>query len=197
MIKLLKSEIFNKQNRKYILIILAISFLIIGMIVIKCIYNDKGIIINGIQVFENNVNDKINVYIDGEVNRPGYVKLSKGATVKDAINKAEGITERADIVSIDLTRILKNKEKIIIPTIKSVLDEETVNIKQDEENNAKININTANVEELTRLKGIGEKTANKIVEYRVSNKFNKIEDIMQINGIGISKFENIKDDICV
>ncbi|MNW20149.1 ComE operon protein 1 [compost metagenome] len=47
------------------------------------------------------------------------------------------------------------------------------------------------------LTGIGESTAKKIIEYRKKNKFNSIEDIMNVNGIGESKFNSIKSSICV
>jgi len=61
-----------------------------------------------------------------------------------------------------------------------------------------ININTASAEELTSVKGIGEKTAQAIVEYRQKNgSFNTIEDIKKVKGIGDKKFEAIKDGICV
>ena len=61
----------------------------------------------------------------------------------------------------------------------------------------KININTASKDMLQNLDGIGEKTAEKIIEYRKNNKFQKIEDIMEVSGIGEAKFEAIKDYICV
>lgn len=60
-----------------------------------------------------------------------------------------------------------------------------------------ININTADAEELMKLKGVGEKTAEKIIEYRVQTPFEKPEDIMNVKGIGEKKFEDIKDHICV
>lgn len=60
-----------------------------------------------------------------------------------------------------------------------------------------ININTATKEELMTLKGIGESTANKIIEYRKDNKFTKIEDLKNVKGIGDKKFESIKKDIKV
>lgn len=61
----------------------------------------------------------------------------------------------------------------------------------------KININTAAAEELDRLKGIGEKTAEAIIEYREETPFESIEDIMNVKGIGEKKFADIKNDICV
>lgn len=60
-----------------------------------------------------------------------------------------------------------------------------------------ININTADKELLIKLDGIGEKRADDIIEYRTSRPFKKIEDIMNINGIGKKTFEKIKDQICV
>ena len=60
---------------------------------------------------------------------------------------------------------------------------------------AAVNINSASKEELMTLKGIGETTAEAIIEYRKENKFTKIEDIKNVKGIGDKKFEAIKKDI--
>ena len=63
---------------------------------------------------------------------------------------------------------------------------------------AKIDINKATVKELVKLKGIGKKYAEQIIEYREKNgKFEKIEDIMKVKGIGQKKFDSIKDLISV
>lgn len=60
-----------------------------------------------------------------------------------------------------------------------------------------VNINTASAEELMSLNGIGEKTAEAIIEYRKSTPFEKPEEIMNVKGIGEKKYENIKNSICV
>ena len=60
-----------------------------------------------------------------------------------------------------------------------------------------VNINTAGIEDLVKLKGVGEKTAEKIIEYREQTPFETVEDIMNVSGIGEKKFEDIKDMICV
>lgn len=60
-----------------------------------------------------------------------------------------------------------------------------------------VNLNTASAEELSTLKGIGESTAQKIIEYRSTHKFSSIEDVMKIKGIGQKKFDSIKKDLSV
>ena len=65
-------------------------------------------------------------------------------------------------------------------------------------NNSKININTANISELKQITGIGESTANKIVDYRENvGKFKKIEDIKEVKGIGDAKYESLKNKITI
>jgi comEA protein len=67
-----------------------------------------------------------------------------------------------------------------------------------EQVSAKININTATISDLDKLDGIGPATAQKIIDYRIQNGlFKKVEDIMNVSGIGEGKFVNIKDDISI
>lgn len=75
--------------------------------------------------------------------------------------------------------------------------EETTNKEETKEENKLININTASLQQLQTLTGIGESKAKKIIEYRNENKFTKIEDIKNVSGIGDSLFEKIKDYITI
>ena len=64
------------------------------------------------------------------------------------------------------------------------------------EEGGKININTASIKELVQLKGIGQKSAEKIVQYREDRgPFSSVEDIVKVPGIGQKTFENIKEQI--
>ncbi len=181
------------SNKKYMILILCIFITITSSFIVNSnLYNKKGLVINGIYMTKSDKN-MIRVYIDGEVNRPGYIDIPKGETLEYAINKAKGITQNADIQDIDLNRKLKSHEKIIIPIKKEFYENEEENIGI----NKKININTASEEELMELNGIGEKTAQKIIEYRNNNAFKNIEEIMEVKGIGEVKFEKIKDNITV
>ena len=120
--------------------------------------------------------------------------MDKGNTLQQAINKAGGITKNADIQNLDLKRVLKNQEKIIIPAIKHEITDEDIDTVN---NNIKININTANKEQLKSLEGIGDKTAENIINYRKNKKFETIDEIMEVKGIGKNKYDEIKEDICI
>ena len=132
--------------------------------------------------------------ITGAINNPGVVVLEEGARIVDALEAAGGETEEADVNRLNLAYVLEDGEKLYIP---SKNEEEQEYITQGKDNmsegQSKININSAQIEELITLPGVGEATANKIIEYRKENgKFQKIEDLKNVPGIGDSKYENIK-----
>lgn len=147
------------------------------------------------------------VHITGEVNCPGVVVLKEGSRVVDAIEAAGGEKDDADLNKLNLAYILNDGEKIYIPNknensenqeyITTEIGEGIVS-STTQNSSTKININTASVEELIKLQGIGEATANKIISYRKENgKFQSIDELKNVPGIGDSKFENIKDLITV
>lgn len=171
---------------------------------------------NSIKIREStnlNGNKKIIVHISGEVISPGVISLEEGARIVDAINMADGVTEEADLSKVNLAYVLEDAQKIYIPNINEKEEEEIVkNIEEgvvisgsgtsngnDSKNeDVKININTANVKELQKLSGIGESIALRIVTYRKENgKFNSIEDLKNVSGIGENKFNKIKNNIFV
>lgn len=157
-------------------------------------------------------NKEIIVHITGAVKKNGIVKLKDGARIYDAIEMAGGSTDDADLSKINLAYVLEDGQKVYIPKIGEInqenAEEEYItfeygnnkNIIQDynKGGNEKVNINTANQTELETLPGIGTTTAEKIIDYRNKNgKFSSIEDIQNVKGIGNAKYENIKESICV
>ena len=148
---------------------------------------------------------KIIVHIAGEVVNPGVIELSEGSRIIDAINVAGGVTEEADLSNINLAYILEDAQKIYVPNISELEKTETIvssYIVENENKNTNekimVNINTANSQELQKIPGIGESTALKIINYRNENgKFNSIEDIQNVSGIGTSKFNKMKEYICI
>lgn len=137
---------------------------------------------------------KIVVYITGAVKNPGVYYLDENARLSNALDICGGILENADLDKLNLAQKLVDSDKITVP-IKQ--ENESTDNQNEANNDSKVNINTATKEKLKELNGIGESTAQKIIEYRKVQEFLEIEDIMNVPGIGESKFENIKDDICV
>ena len=161
-----------------------------------------------------------NNYIDikGSVNNPGVYEFKENDRVIDAIKLAGGLTTDANTSNINLSQKLKSEMVIYIYNNKEIKDEtpklncdtvckkEVIEVnnciettkKVESNNNDLININIASIDELMSLTGIGESKAKSIIEYRSTNgKFNTIEDLKNISGIGEFLFEKIKDKITV
>lgn len=185
---------------KYKIQIVFICIFIISGISIYIQDNERkaSFSVNSSNISKND--DRIGVYISGEVKNTGVYYLKKDSRITDLINICGGLTEEADVSKINPAQKLNDSDKIIIPKKE---ENNLNNIEKEDENKGvdnvqdKININTATKDELTSLNGIGEATANKIINYRNKNKFKEIEDIMNVPGIGEAKFNNIKDYICV
>lgn len=174
-----------------ILILLSITSIIFQNI------NDKNKIeINGNEIQTNKFEDEIAVYITGEVKQPGVYYIESGLRLNDLIEVCGGLTDKADLSDINLAEKLNDSDKIDIPSIIAEKDEMN-SISDIDNNNDLININTASKEELKTLNGIGDTLANNIIEYRNNCKFDTIEDILNVNGIGESKYDGIKEYICV
>ncbi len=154
------------------------------------------------------------VHITGAVRNWGIIELPTNSRIADAIEKAGGLTEESDISNVNLAYILEDGMKVRIPSINDIVEdgkqeenyiskENGENVVDFSKNNSKsvndvVNINTATQTELETLPGIGTSTALKIVNYRNENgKFESIEDIKNVSGIGEAKFNNIKRLICI
>lgn len=183
-----------KFVKKYKTYILCITIIILSIISVIIQYIDKNNKINVNSITSEEKEEKIAVYINGAVKNPGVYYLETNARLYELLDICGGITENADINNINLAKKLVDSDMITI----TEKQDEIENIDYElEESSDKVNINTASKSELMSLNGIGEQTANNIINYRETIKFNDIEDLMNVNGIGISKYENIKDDICV
>lgn len=141
--------------------------------------------------------EEIMVHISGAVNSPGILRLDSSKRVVDAIELAGGARDDADLDRVNLAARLHDEEKIYIPKVGEVQENMTTLVSSSSSNgtNSKININSADLSELTKIPGVGEKTAQKILDYRANNSFSSIEDIKNVPGIGDKKFESMKDYI--
>lgn len=141
--------------------------------------------------------EEIMVHISGAVNSPGILRLDSSKRVVDALDLAGGAREDADLDRVNLAARLHDEEKIYIPKVGEVQENMTtlVSSPSSSGSSSKININSADLNELTKIPGVGEKTAQKILDYRANNSFSSIEDIKNVPGIGDKKFESMKDYI--
>ena len=160
-------------------------------------------------------NSDIAVYISGEVKKPQVVKMKTGDRLVDAVEKCGGMTKDADLNAINLALLLKDEAHYIIPKIgdtsivsqqnyvnQSSTDDKSINSisSVDTSNSSKstININTADKTALMSLPSIGEKTAQKIIDYRENNgKFQTKEELKNVTGIGDKKYSQLEEFITV
>lgn len=138
---------------------------------------------------------EICVYICGAVHEPGVYELPEGSRVHEALEMAGGMTEEAAAYALNLARIAVDGEQIYVPDAEEIQGQSILSGSGYEK---KVNINTASMEELMTLTGIGEAKAESIIRYREENGgFQSIEDLMEIGGIKEGVFEKIKDDITI
>ena len=138
------------------------------------------------------------VDIKGEVKKPGVYQMKAGDRVKDAIDAAGGLTAEADSQKVNLAQRVEDQMVIVVPKIGEEGDAAIPAGATSKEatKEGKVNINTATVEELKTLKGVGEKKAEAIIEYRKKNgSFKTKEDLMKVRGIGQKLFESFQERI--
>ena len=183
---------------------------------------DNQVVINEVEKVEVDLKDDL-VYVDikGAVKKPGVYKINSDKKIIDVITMAGGLMENANTDNINLSRkvtdemviIIYTNEEVknsnIVDTVIKVVDKECVcpNIQNDgcintEINdsitnvNKTININTATLEELMSINGLGEAKAKAIIKYREENGYFKIiDDLLNVSGIGEALFEKFKEYI--
>ncbi|MCR4990740.1 MAG: helix-hairpin-helix domain-containing protein [Lachnospiraceae bacterium] len=158
--------------------------------------------------------EMIVVHVCGNVNDPGVFCLPQGSRIYEAIELSGGLTEEADDSVINLADRCIDGMQIFVPAKSDELQKEKENYltppsnaggyateslgSGDGSSGGAVNINTAGVDELMTLKGIGRSRAEDIIAYREQNgSFGSVEEIMNIRGIKEGMFSKIKDDITV
>lgn len=147
---------------------------------------------------------QIKVYVSGAVSLPGIYELTSDSRAEDAIAAAGGLTESADVDRVNLARKLKDGYQVNVPVIKS----RSLSNKQSKTNSKKqlntvdaqqvqhqqkLKINSADIQELERLPGIGHAMAQRIIYERQKKHFSNADDLLRVKGIGKTKLRKIKD----
>ena len=164
---------------------------------------------------------EIAVHVTGAVMSPGVYYLSTNARVHEAIDKAGGATDRADVHSLNLAAKIRDGQQIDVPDLRQIPDvkppapisiaaqEYTIPTSSDRSvapqpsmgrpapsDGSRININTATSQELQTLQGIGPAMAQRIIEYRqTSGRFSTVDDLTNVKGIGEKTLEKIRGSI--
>ena len=134
----------------------------------------------GIENMDPKEKKKISVEIKGEVEKQGVYEMDLGSTLEDLLKSAKPYPD-ADLSSFSLQKRLHHLELVVV--------------KKKEEKKL-VSINSAGIEELTTLPGIGKTTAQKIIDYRQEKgSFLSLEELMNVKGIGKSKYEKVKGSI--
>lgn len=196
-----------EENSKIVFKFLLILIIVILTVVVSVRQNAS----NEIDLGAAKETDKISAeetsekeyYVDisGEVNKPGVYKVKKKTRLVFLIDKAGGLTGKADLDAINQASYVEDGAKIIIPKKGENKNSNEAGADASETSvgntSGKININQASAEELTSIPGVGTVIAQRIVEYRNGARFNSIEDIKNVKGIGDATFEKMKGSITV
>lgn len=152
--------------------------------------------ISGTTKASSSSDGKVYVDIKGAVNKPGVYQLNGNLLIDDAIKTAGGITEEADLNQINLAQKLQNEMVIYVPKIGE--ENSPINQSNSENDQSKVNINTADAEQLQTLNGVGQKKAEMIIDYRNQNgNFKSVDDLANVKGFGPKTVENLRDQVTV
>ncbi len=189
---------------KYIKLSFVVAFIVVSGLIYSCNTPVPGgvgettkesIVIETMTQTATEAAGAIYVYICGEVVNPGVYEMEAGSRLYELIETAGGFTDKAAKDSLNLAEELIDSQMI---TVWSMDDMLTATVTGPVYDDGLVNINTAGINELTSLPGIGEVRARDIISYREENEsFTVTEDIMKVPGIKESVYEKIKDLITV
>lgn len=221
------SSKFDIDSKKIKIVIIISVVMIIFMFIFNIFHkNEKYEIGHNEEAFESEIQDEsvfeedetnatkheeltretIFVDIVGAVNSPSMVEVGSKDRLQIAVDKAGGLTEKADRDSINLAQKLTDGAQYVIPKKGEELKINYSDNQKSEgsvkntvaDSEGKVNINTADKDELKTLSGIGDVLAQRIIDYRNENNgFKSVDDINNVKGIGEKKFEEIKSEIFV
>ena len=134
--------------------------------------------------------NRLFVDVVGAVRRPGLYRLRDGSRVADAVSRAGGATRRADLSLVNLAAPLADGLQVVVPRRQSG----SAGAAGGTTATAPVHLNTATLEQLDALPGVGPVTAQKILDYRQKNgAFTSVEDLDAVSGIGPARLDTLRD----
>ena len=192
-------------------VLAVIVIILVGRVMMASSTKEKVMVTNAVnttRVEETTTMIPQNCYVDikGEVLRPGVYEFSCESRMQEVIKKAGGFTEEADETKINLAQKITDQMQMIVPNVNSKQEGGVTEGNSEKENSSNttpsnskqgtVNINTATLEELQTIKGIGKKKAEAILQYRKEHgPFRTKEDLLQVKGIGKKALEAIESQV--
>ena len=140
--------------------------------------------------------EAIYVHVCGEVVNPGVYRLHTGSRIYEAVEAAGGLSDEASAEALNQAEQIEDGQQIYVPSREEKEQQILENQSADPEEDGKVNLNTASKEQLKTLNGIGEAKAIAIIQYREEHGgFQKIEELMEVEGIKEGTFQKIMDQI--
>ena len=203
-----------KNKNKYLLITIILVFTLLTVMVINLNANSKEYIIGDTdsstiqdesiaddaeeENYEQEENSKVTVFVSGEVLNQRVVELEKGKRLIDAVEICGGLTEKADLNAVNLALVLEEEGHYIIPAIGNTNVVNATNLNQMNSSSNLVNINSADIELLKTLPGVGDVLGQRILDKREElGKFTSIDQLNDVSGIGDKKFSDIKDKVTI
>ena len=192
-------------------VLAVIVIILVGRVMMASSTKEKVMVTNAVnttRVEETTTMIPQNCYVDikGEVLRPGVYEFSCESRIQEVIKKAGGFTEEADETKINLAQKITDQMQMIVPNVNSKQEGGVTEGNSEKENSSNttpsnskqgtVNINTATLEELQTIKGIGKKKAEAILQYRKEHgPFRTKEDLLEVKGIGKKALEAIESQV--
>ena len=203
-----------KNKNKYLLITIILLFTLLTVMVINLNANSKEYIIGDTdsstiqdesiaddaekENYEQEENSKVTVFVSGEVLNQRVVEIEKGKRLIDAVEICGGLTENADLNAVNLALVLEEEGHYIIPAIGDTNVVNATNLNQMNSSSNLVNINSADIELLKTLPGVGDVLGQRILDKREElGKFTSIDQLNDVSGIGDKKFSDIKDKVTI
>ncbi|WP_313016545.1 helix-hairpin-helix domain-containing protein [Acetoanaerobium noterae] len=203
-----------KNKNKYLLITIILLFTLLTVMVINLNANSKEYIVGDTdssiiqdesiaedaeeENYEQEENSKVTVFVSGEVLNQRVVEIEKGKRLIDAVEICGGLTENADLNAVNLALVLEEEGHYIIPAIGDTNVLNATNLNQMNSSSNLVNINSADIELLKTLPGVGDVLGQRILDKREElGKFTSIDQLNDVSGIGDKKFSDIKDKVTI
>ena len=144
---------------------------------------------------------RVTVHVAGAVRRPGVYRLTSGARVHQAVDRAGGPTSGADTTQINLAAKVEDGRQVLVPerAPSPGVPAATSGAQSGTAAAAPplpVNLNTATVEQLDALDGIGPATAQQIIEFREANDgFGSVEELGDVPGIGDKRLATLREQV--